>query len=24
MTQGTPQQEKPSDPWDHPALSGDY
>jgi hypothetical protein len=24
MTQGTPQQEKPSDPWDHPGLTGEY
>mmetsp|Transcript_9431 Transcript_9431/g.23496 ORF Transcript_9431/g.23496 Transcript_9431/m.23496 type:complete len:692 (+) Transcript_9431:129-2204(+) len=24
MTQATPQQEKASDPWDHPALTGDY
>eukprot|EP00531_Pseudo-nitzschia_arenysensis_P009861 CAMPEP_0116133794 /NCGR_PEP_ID=MMETSP0329-20121206/10299_1 /TAXON_ID=697910 /ORGANISM="Pseudo-nitzschia arenysensis, Strain B593" /LENGTH=696 /DNA_ID=CAMNT_0003628455 /DNA_START=59 /DNA_END=2149 /DNA_ORIENTATION=- len=24
MTQGAPQQEKASDPWDHPALTGDY
>jgi len=24
MPQGTPQQEKASDPWDHPGLMGDY
>lgn len=24
MTQGTPQQEKQSDPWDHPGLTGEY
>jgi hypothetical protein len=24
MPQGTREQDKASDPWDHPGLTGDY